>query len=309
MASSDQADAHLTELLAISEAANWPWGPSCMARDRDGLPIPASSIRIFSDAQSALQSVKSWRASACQEVVSEIIKKLRMNNVTLYWVPGHSGIEGNEEADKLAKAATREESDEPPQQDGVPWYLVRLALKRADIAAGLRLSRRAEAGRFTKKIDAALHLGRSAEMYQQLNSAEAAILTQLRTGKTFLKEYLYKIKASETAACDCGLMESIAHFLFSCNRWERQRAKLRQQHGQRFGDLSYALGGYSSRREGNESIDGPIERWKPNMDTVRATIQFAIDTGRLQADSQDTASAEEDEAEERRQLRMPSPSS
>ena len=33
VASSDQADAHLTELLAISEAANWPWDPTCMAVD------------------------------------------------------------------------------------------------------------------------------------------------------------------------------------------------------------------------------------------------------------------------------------
>lgn len=81
VASSDQADAHLTELLAISDAANWPWGPSCVAHDRDGLPAPASSIRIFSDSQSALLSVRSWRASACQEVVAEIVRKLRMTNV------------------------------------------------------------------------------------------------------------------------------------------------------------------------------------------------------------------------------------
>ncbi|KAF2807546.1 uncharacterized protein BDZ99DRAFT_342563, partial [Mytilinidion resinicola] len=77
----------------------------------------------------------------------------------------------------------------------------------------------AETGEFTRRIDAALHLGRSAELYQQLNSVEAAILTQLRTGKTFLKEYLYKIKACETAACDCGHTGSIPHFLFSCSRW------------------------------------------------------------------------------------------
>jgi ribonuclease HI len=129
VASADQADAHLTELLAISEAANWPWGPSCVAHDSEGRPVPASSIRIFSDAQSALQSVQSWRASACQEAVAEIVRKLRMANVTLHWVPGHAGIDGNEKADRLAKAATRVESEEPPQRDGVPWYLVRLAMK------------------------------------------------------------------------------------------------------------------------------------------------------------------------------------
>ena len=75
-----------------------------------------------------------------------------------------------------------------------------------------------DTGKFTRKIDAALHLGKSAMLYQQMNSTEAAILTQLQTGKTFLKEYLHKINASETAACECRLTESILHFLFLCRR-------------------------------------------------------------------------------------------
>ncbi|KAF2257997.1 hypothetical protein CC78DRAFT_480300, partial [Lojkania enalia] len=81
----------------------------------------------------------------------------------------------------------------------------------------------------------------------QLNSNKAAIITQLQTGKTFLNKYLYKIKAVNTAACEYRYKELIAHFLFSYRRWRQQRAKLRQQHGQRFGELLYALGGYSSR--------------------------------------------------------------
>ena len=89
-----------------------------------------------------------------------------------------------------------------------------------------------EADKFTRKIDAALYLSKSVELYQQLNSKEAAILTQLRTGKTFLKEYLFKIKASETAICDCRFTESITHFLFSCSKWTQQRIKMRQQHGE-----------------------------------------------------------------------------
>jgi hypothetical protein len=81
---------------------------------------------------------------------------------------------------------------------------------------------------------------------------------------------------------------------------------MRQQHEERFGDLSYALGGYSSRQEGGESIDGPIERWKPDINVVRATIQFATDTGCLQVSDQEEASIEAD-LSERRQLQIPSP--
>jgi hypothetical protein len=102
--------------------------------------------------------------SACQEVVAEIIKKFWMVNVTLHWVPRHVGIEGNDKADRLAKAATSEESDEPPQRDGVPWYLERLALKRANTMAGPSPAKWAETGKFTRRIDAALHLGKSAEL-------------------------------------------------------------------------------------------------------------------------------------------------
>jgi len=306
VASSDQADAHLTELLAISEAANWPWNPSCIAIDEAGFQVPASHVRIFSDAQSALLSVQSWRASACQEVVDEIIRKLRMSNTTLYWVPSHSGIRGNERADWLAKTATRAECEEPPQREGRPWYFVKQALKKANITAGPLLAGRLDVGKFTRKIDAALHLGKAAALYQQLNSSEAAVLAQLRTGMTSLNTYLYKIRAAETAECECGLIESIPHFLFCCRKWAEQRQELRLQHGERFGDLSYALGGFSSRKEGGESIDGPIERWKPDIDVVRATIQFAMDTGRLQTVSQDTSSIEEDE-NERQRLQIPTP--
>ena len=53
--------------------------------------------------------------------------------------------------------------------ESIPWYLIKLALKRANITEGPILPGKADTGKFTKKIDAALHLGKSAEMYQQLN--------------------------------------------------------------------------------------------------------------------------------------------
>ena len=106
-------------------------------------------------------------------MVAEIIRKLQGTNVTLYWIPAHAKIEGNEKADKLAKAATRENSEEPLQHNGIPWYLIQPALKRVSKSTG---SKKTETGKYTRKIDAALHLGKSAELYQQLNDKEVAIL-------------------------------------------------------------------------------------------------------------------------------------
>ncbi|OCK74395.1 hypothetical protein K432DRAFT_310796, partial [Lepidopterella palustris CBS 459.81] len=129
-------------------------------------------------------------------------------------------------------------------------------------------------------------------LYQQLISSESATLTLLRTGKLFFKEYPCKTNASETADCHCGLIESIPHFLFTRRRWAQQRTKLRQQHEDRCEDPSYALGGYSSRERGKK-IDGPHKHWKPDISVVKATIQFAKDTGRLHPGEQDAAAQEQ----------------
>jgi hypothetical protein len=51
---------------------------------------------------------------------------------------------------------------------------------------------------------------------------------------------------------------------------------------ERYRDLSYILGGRSSHKKPDGSdLDGPREKWKPNVATVRATIKFAGKTGRL----------------------------
>ncbi|KAF2261099.1 hypothetical protein CC78DRAFT_363418 [Lojkania enalia] len=61
---------------------------------------------------------------------------------------------------------------------------MRLALERANVIIGPPPPKWEEKGKFTRKIDAAFHLGKSAEIYRQLNSNEAAIITQLRTART-----------------------------------------------------------------------------------------------------------------------------
>ncbi|XP_055844735.1 uncharacterized protein LOC129911088 [Episyrphus balteatus] len=63
------------------------------------------NIAIMSDSQAALKALKSYEINS--KLVLECIGKLnelgKIYKVTLHWVPGHVGVQGNEEVDSLAK--------------------------------------------------------------------------------------------------------------------------------------------------------------------------------------------------------------
>jgi ribonuclease HI len=66
---------------------------------------PEKYMSICSDGQTALKFLQVARTSPlvqqCQRALNYIST---WHTVGLYWVPGHSGVQGSEIADKLAKA-------------------------------------------------------------------------------------------------------------------------------------------------------------------------------------------------------------
>lgn len=111
---------------------------------------------------------------------------------------------------------------------------------------------------------------------------DASILAQLRTNISRLNTYLHKIKVVETDKCECGALETVQHFLFLCPRWRHHRQGMRVAHGSRYCNISYALGGYSDHKENDKIVDGEKYKWRPDWKAVKATIEFAKATGRLQ---------------------------
>jgi hypothetical protein len=128
-------------------------------------------------------------------------------------------------------------------------------------------------GEYTRKLDVALPGKHTRLLYDSFKRVEASILAQLRTGMIRLNGYLHRIGASETDQCTCSqARETVEHFLFRCSRWDQYRERMLQQTETRMGCLSFFLGG--------KARSDPAS-WKPNLAAVRATVQYAIATGRL----------------------------
>jgi hypothetical protein len=191
------------------------------------------------------------------------------------WVPAHSGILGNEMAHSLAHSATE---------------LGRIPVdKKVTLKEGRKPDRNREeqqrayfqslnVARHLRNLDAALPGRHVRKLYDRLKRADAAILAQLRGGYCRLNGYLFKIGQTDSERCECGERETVEHFLLECPRWaiQRERRWRREERGKL--TVAKMCGAYSS-----EELDGPMENWQPTMQTVRETISFVKDTGRLDA--------------------------
>ena len=170
--------------------------------------------------------------------------------LTLQWVPAHEGVPGNELAHKFAQKSTAKGNE----LDGKPTPRLKsqalMEGRTKILKARDRLFKRTFTSRFTRTIDKALPRQHIAKVYSTLSRQDAIILVQLRTGYLGLNSYMARIHRAGSARCQCGAEEeSVRHFLFQCPRWIEARRTLQEVLGERRGDLSYALGGWSGRVE------------------------------------------------------------
>ena len=267
VAQADAATVLMAELAAIWKAVH------LVKRIWD----PGTQARIFTDSKAALHAIAWPRRDQNQELAAAIGHAIGSSPISVHWIPGHDASLGNSKADELAKQATTEDRDIPAMSTARPLSVVRKAARKCGIRPSYDAFRATKSGQFTKKIDRAVPGKHTLLLYNGLKRSEAAILSQIRTGCARINKYLSKIGAAESELCKhCQQIESIPHLLFTCRKWEQHRADMRAEHGNRYGELSYALGGYN-----NVSRDGEQAKWKPDLKAVKATIKFVLATKRL----------------------------
>ena len=92
-----------SELMAILWALRW----IKETRPRE--------IIICSDSAAALEALRGGRSKARPDIIIDILTVLFKigvrSNITFCWVPGHTGVGGNEQVDQIAKQSLRREVD------------------------------------------------------------------------------------------------------------------------------------------------------------------------------------------------------
>ena len=233
-------------------------------------------ITLLTSNKAAVLTLRNPRQQSGQEFVCRIYKLIKRlqrnrNHVQFRWVSASEDNKLLGLAKVQARAATQEDA---LLQESAP-RMKSTTLNLARSQAVPRNTLPADVGKHAKRVDAALPGKHTRLLYDRLSWKEATVLAQLRTGMARLNGYLYRINAAATDQCACGqAKETVEHFLFRCRKWTAHRTEMLQCTDIHRGNLSFYLGGKSPSDD---------QKWTPNLEAVRASIRFAIATGRLEA--------------------------
>ena len=163
-----------------------------------------------------------------------LLKDFPNNRINLYWIPSHIGIQGNEEADILAKTATNDNEcslAEVPYTDlyqcfkkqakvNVHNQIIEQSLSKGTVFFEL-FFRKSKLPWFSDK---------------KLSRSQIVTINRGRANHYHLAASLNRIGIVESPVCKCGLAnEDLNHVLWQCTIYEEQRKKLVEKlHSQKF---------------------------------------------------------------------------
>ena len=185
---------------------------------------PASQIWIFTDSESTVKRIQGGpgvqTAKLADDVWNLLTKLSRSYKITLQWIPGHKDIDGNEQADVVAKEAAK-----LAQTDVKLDYLT---MKTA-IKGHFRSKWRAEVAA-QKGIYSQANVAVPPALPNYITRKEEVTIHQIRTGKSPLVRSCwarYAKKPEEERYCQngCNAKETVRHLFWDCPAYTAQRMK------------------------------------------------------------------------------------
>lgn len=187
-------------------------------------------IWVFLDNAAAITRLKDIHPGPGQQHATHthrIASELAEWGITLHihWVPGHMNVEGNEAADKLAKAGAQKPSPTHPTTT-VSW-LKRQA--RSQLLKDWTNLWKNDSRRHGTQYHGQPKLKMDDHYYHTARKTTSS-LVQLRTGHGPFRSYLYRIKAPHIDSPNCYCSPAIqtpAHLILKCHTYAAHRRKLR----------------------------------------------------------------------------------
>ena len=185
---------------------------------------------ILSDSQSSVGLLTlGWEPTQHKSTSKEILTELKQIQskgieVDIRWTPGHAEIQGNEEADRLAKEASKEAESMTEEDRTVSQAEFRQAAKAHSFTAWQKQWDVSEKGRFLYGLKPKVS---KKTVFDFPDKKSYNLIAQLRIGYARLNDYLFKIGVSQTRNCSCGEMETIEHYLLNCEKYFNERERMR----------------------------------------------------------------------------------
>jgi ribonuclease HI len=246
------------------------------------------SFSIFTDSQTLIRSLKKRSSGSGRYLIDAFrqVTSILQTPLRILWVPGHSKVRGNEEADDLAKKAAQGQSS--PSAD-LPLLLRKPLPHSADAEKQLytrevktmwaeQWSSSPRQARMAR-IDKSFPFTKFRTILHGLSRAQSSLLIQIRSGHIPLNAHLYRLNCIDTDRClACAdrpgitsTKETVTHFLFDCPAYQNERHHLDTALGRHNRSLEHIMSEEKSIRELLRYI-GSTKRFKRTHGDVTPSL-------------------------------------
>ena len=186
-----------------------------------------TNIIIYCDNQAVLKNLKKAKCTSklvleCYSVLNELCSN--GNKVTLSWIPGHKGHDGNERADILAKESTSiivegPEPFLPPSIRDIKTKISTISAKKHELQWSSETKCRQTKMWFPKLASISRR-----NFLINCTTSNIRIMTGIITGHNILNRHLHVMGIRQDPSCPkCGDAETSSHLVVDCPAYTRLR--------------------------------------------------------------------------------------
>jgi len=204
---SDHAAILTAELTAIKAALQFMTTVDISNKAAVILTDSLSAARAIAE---SVNSIYLTTEISIMNLATELAK--RHIDISIMWIPSHTGLQGNETADRLAQNAAKKQTVDI-ETPATRREILDKIISHIDTEWQTAYNR-STTGHFYKLLEPTVS---RRVKFTNTNRNKETTITRLKLGKCCLNSYLHRINRHPTGLCQhCNIPETVEHFLLHC---------------------------------------------------------------------------------------------